>query len=152
MPMRARLLLVIVVALGPAAAASAASAPSAPIPQEPRALARALEATTRELDAAIARWRPGAAPPPPAVTLAALDEQRIYRLLGRRRALAAGVLAALPPPLRAEAGDVVAARVDLERLATPAPRTRIRVGPARPAAALLGWYRSAERRFGVPWH
>jgi membrane-bound lytic murein transglycosylase B len=141
------------VAVVVAAPAAAAPRPSEPIPREQHALAAALDRTSSQLERAVAAWRPGTTAPPPAVTLPALYEQRIYRLLGREPALAAAVVAALPARLRPEARDIVAARADLQRLATPSPRRRrLRVGPAPPAATLLGWYREAERRFDVPWH
>jgi membrane-bound lytic murein transglycosylase B len=149
---RAFHLVVAAVVLG-APAATPAPRPTEPVPRDPQALADALRATALELDAAVAAWRARTTGPPRAVALTALYEQRIYRLLGRKRALAAAVLARLPRSLREEARDIIGARRDLERLATPAPRARpIRLGPAGPAATLLGWYRGAERRFGVPWH
>jgi membrane-bound lytic murein transglycosylase B len=133
-----------------APAVRAAPPPSAPIPRDPAALARALTRTTDDLEKAVARWRP-ARRPPRSVTLTALHEQRIYRFLSRRPRLSAATIARLPSRLRSAARDIVGARVDLERLATPVPRHAIRVGPPRPAATLLGFYREAERRFGVPW-
>jgi membrane-bound lytic murein transglycosylase B len=133
------------------AAASAAPPPSAAIPRDPSRLAAALNRTTAELDTALADWRPSTTPPP-AVTLPALYEQRIYRLLARRPALAKATLARLPARLRPAAREIVAARRDVERLTTATPRGRIRVGAAEPAATLLADYREAERRFGVPWN
>src|SRR3954451_19611079 len=60
-------------------------APDAPLPRTPSALAARLTHTTRRLDVALAPWvqsRPSTlAKPPQAVTLLALDQQRIYRLL-----------------------------------------------------------------------
>ena len=78
----------------------------------------------------------------------ALHRQSLLRALGRRPALAAAVLRLAP----GERDDVLARR-ELERLASGSPPlvARIRVGRAPAAARLLGWYREAERRFGVRW-
>jgi soluble lytic murein transglycosylase-like protein len=78
----------------------------------------------------------------------ARQRQALLRAVGRSPRLAAAVARLAP----AERDDVVARR-DLERLAAGSPplRARIRVAPAPPAARLLGWYRAAERRFGVRW-
>jgi soluble lytic murein transglycosylase-like protein len=78
----------------------------------------------------------------------ARQRQALLRAVGRSPRLAAAVARLAP----AERDDVVARR-DLERLGAGSPplRARIRVAPAPPAARLLGWYRAAERRFGVRW-
>lgn len=78
----------------------------------------------------------------------ARDRQAVLRLLGKKPGLAAAVVRLAP----GERDDVVARR-DLEQLAAKSPplETRIRVGPAPPAAKLLGWYRAAQARFGVRW-
>src|SRR5258705_13657281 len=59
--------------------------PEATLPRAPAPLAARLATTTRELEAAIARWlatRPAAdAMPPGEVTLLPLAQQRIYRLM-----------------------------------------------------------------------
>ena len=122
-------------------------APSAAIPGTARPLAQALSQTERSLDDAIGRWDK-TAPPPQDVTLLALYEQRIIRVLGERPALARSVVKLDPA-----AADDVAARVDLRTLVAsgPVPRSTPRVGPAPPAAQLLAWYRQAQRRFHVRW-
>jgi membrane-bound lytic murein transglycosylase B len=120
--------------------------PSAPIPQSPAALVRKLEQTERRLDAAVGEWST-TEPPPRAVTLLALYEQRIVRMLAAQPELAARVVERYP----AVENDVVAAR-ELMQLGAGSPRpAHIRIGPAAPAARLLAWYRAAQRRFGVRW-
>lgn len=130
----------------------------APLPRTSAGLAEALARTTRDLDAGIRDWlasRPARrARPPLDVTLGALFQQRIYRLIRPRPALAARVIARMPPRLRSVARDNVAAGRSLIRLAPAKPprrAPRVRTGPAEPPQVLLGWYRAAERRFGVDW-
>jgi hypothetical protein len=127
--------------------ALALPAPNAPIPGSARPLATTLVRTERSLDDAIDRWNTSSKPPRD-VTLLALYEQRIIRLLGERPKLARAVVQLDPA-----ATDDVAARVDLKALvaASPVPRASPSVGPAPPAAKLLAWYREAERRFHVRW-
>jgi soluble lytic murein transglycosylase-like protein len=122
-------------------------APNAPIPTSARPLATALTQTERSLDEAIDRWDKSTKPPHD-VTLLALYEQRIIRVLGERPALARAVLRLDP-----QAADDVAARVDLKALvgSGPVPRASPKVAPAPPANRLLAWYREAERRFHVRW-
>ena len=112
-----------------------------------------MQATTRDLDAAIDRWRTSeAARPPLDVTLYALYQQRILILLTAKPSLSSEVLARLPredaKPLRSE----LAARRELGGLSQPRPLSAFRTGPAAPATRLLGYYRAAERRFGVAWN
>jgi membrane-bound lytic murein transglycosylase B len=136
-----------------AVAASAALAPpppAAPLPREPAKLAASLAGASSALDAAIDAWGGGGATPRE-VTLYALYQQRVYRLLGRDSRLAAATLARLRPPLRTVARDVVGARHDLSLLTPPTRRRSFRTGPAAPARALRGYYGEAERRFHVRW-
>jgi membrane-bound lytic murein transglycosylase B len=126
--------------------------PDQPIPREPAALAGALTATTRELRGEIEAWG-GAGATPEAVTLHALYQQRMYRLIARKRALGDAVLARLPDDVRGEARDTVRARRAL--LAIPPSgtlRPRIRAGEPEPAERLRAHYARAQRRFGVGWH
>src|SRR4051812_39293958 len=117
----------------PAGTPAALPVPDAPLPREPGELAAALAATSTALDAAIDRWRtrgdPSLGRPPRDVSLLALHQQRISRLLGSRRALARGTLARLPRTLRAVARDNVRARRDLSRITSTrrGPRPRIRI-------------------------
>ena len=131
--------------------AAGAPAPSEPIPREPTVLARTLAATTDELRAAIARWRPKSATAPDDVVLLALYQQRIYRLLGRDAPLSRGTLRLLPRNLARASADLLAAQRELHRLTPPIAARTIKVGPASPAGALLSYYREAERRFNVSW-
>ena|SRR5437764_1359109 len=132
--------------------ARAAPPPSGPIPRDPVALARTLAATTDELRAAIDRWRPKSVAAPDDVVLLALYQQRIYRLLARNRGLSRATVRLLPRELARVSADLLAAQDELSRLTPPIAARTIRVGPARPAAALLSYYREAERRFNVPWN
>ena len=103
--------------------------------------------TERSLDRAIDRWDKST-PPSSAVTLLALYDQRIIRVLGEHPRLARGVV-----KLDRAAGDDVAARTDLKALvaSAPVPRASPKVGPAPPARNLLAWYREAQRRFHIRW-
>jgi membrane-bound lytic murein transglycosylase B len=130
----------------------AAPAPSEPIPRDPAALARTLAATTNDLRAAIVRWRPKSAPAPDDVVLLALYQQRIYRLLVRDARLSRATVRLLPPKLSRTARDLLGAQRQLYGLTPPIAARTIRVGPAKSAAALLSYYREAERRFKVPWN
>lgn len=150
-----RTLMLIVMAL---TGASPPPAADAPLPRGARAFADQLTSTTRDLEARIRDWqrsRPGiAAPPPEAVTLDALYEQRIYRHLRRRPALAERVIAATPARLRRQVLDNVAAGRSLLRLAPKKPpksQPPIKVGTAEAPGQLLTWYRQAQKRFGVRW-
>jgi membrane-bound lytic murein transglycosylase B len=130
--------------------------PSAPIPRRPAALAERLAATHRALDAAVERWREqgdiGRGGPPRDVTLYALDEQRIHLVLTKRRRLAARVLARTPGRIAAHARATLRAKRELSALYVPVTRSHWRTGRAAPAGELLGFYREARRRFGVPVH
>jgi membrane-bound lytic murein transglycosylase B len=121
--------------------------PDASIPTSARPLAATLAQTERSLNDAIDRWDKSASPSRE-VTLLALYEQRIIRVLGERPKLARAVVK-LDPAV----ADDVAARVDLGTLvaAGPVPRARPKVGRPPPAARLLAWYREAQRRFRVRW-
>ena len=120
--------------------------PSAPIPRSPAALVRTLEQTERRLDAAIDAWDVSQ-PPPRTVTLLALYEQRIVRMLAAQPALAARVTERVPA-VKAD----VAAIADLLQLAHGSQRpATVRIAAPAPASRLLAWYRAAQRRFGVRW-
>jgi Transglycosylase SLT domain len=129
-------------------------APRAVIPREPGALAERLAGTQAALAAAIGRWRTrgdlGAHPPPREVTLWALHQQRIHRLLTGRPALARQVLPRLPAGAAAHARATIRARRGLARITPPTPG-RYRTGPPEPPRRLLAHYREAQRRFGVQW-
>jgi hypothetical protein len=128
-------------------------APDEPVPRRAEPLARTLTDTTEALREAIARWRaegdPSTGEPPEDVTLHGLYQQRIYLFLGTRRPLARRVLALLPGSVRPEARDILTARRSLHELNPPTRRRRFRTGRALPADVLQGFYRRAQRRFGV---
>lgn len=121
--------------------------PTTPIPRSPTAIVAALDRTADQLGRAIARWDKSK-PPPRAVVLPALYEQRTIRVLARDQALARSV-DRIDPAMRND----VAAAADLSRLSasTPRPRGRPHLGAPSPAARLLVWYREAQRRFKVRW-
>jgi soluble lytic murein transglycosylase-like protein len=139
----------------PTPSASPTPGPDAPLPAGARALAEELEREREALYAAIDEWRgsgdPARGGPPEAVGVHAVREQRVYRLLGRRPALARRVLAALPSGLRAEARDNVLARHELSRIVSQrnGPPPRIAIGRAQPADLLRAHYRRAWKRFRV---
>jgi hypothetical protein len=126
------------------------------LPGNPVDLAGDLEATTRELRAAIDRWKElgdiSVWPPPEDVQLLALYQQRVSRRLGTDPGLLGEVARRLPGWLRGEARDNASAAAALLSLVRPIS------GPSgfdtqRPltAGALLRYYREAEQRFGVAW-
>ena len=135
-----------------AAVALAAPGPQAPIPHEPTQLAAALQATTDDLRRAIRAWPDKGSAAPSDVTLLALYQQRIYRLLVRNRGLARSTLTRLPDRVRRVTLDLLAAQRGLYVLTPPIAARTIRVGRARPAGVLLSYYREAQRRFRVPWN
>jgi membrane-bound lytic murein transglycosylase B len=121
-------------------------------------LAAALASTTRDLEARIRAWHRAdtavAARPPAEVTLDALYQQRIYRYLRRHPAFAERALGAVPPRLRSQARDNVAAGRSLLRLMPKKPpktQPPIRIAQAEPPGRLLSWYRQAQARFGTSW-
>ncbi len=61
------------------------------------------------------------------------------------------MLADLPGRMAAHARASIRARRMLGRLSTPQSPTRFKTGPAQPAGRLLGYYREAQKRFGVSW-
>ena len=130
-------------------------APDAAIPRQPDALAQRLTATQRGLDDAVDAWLeegdPARGAPPEDVTLYALDQQSIHRLLSCRPKLAHAVLARVPGRVAAHVRATIRARRKLAPLATPQPIRAFRTGPAEPAGRLLQHYREAQRRFGVGW-
>ena len=131
-------------------------APDSPIPTGPTTLGERLGTTEAELGRAVARWvRTGettSAEPPEDVTLLALDQQRVMRLLVRKPDLTGRVLRRQPAGRRRAARRILAAMRDIRRLNAGFKPHDVRTGPAQPAARLLAHYRAAQRRFGVGWH
>jgi soluble lytic murein transglycosylase-like protein len=129
--------------------------PNATIPRAPGRLAHRLLVTTRALHASVDRWReegdPATGGPPRDVQLLALHHQRIYRLLRSDEGLAKRTFRKLPSGLAREARAIVGSSKGLKRI-TPALQARkIRTKKPVPVGQLLGYYRQAEKRFGVPW-
>ena len=149
-------MLALVAAVAALAAPTAAPPPDAPLPSGQARIARALAATTTSLDVAVERWRAaGTARAPRELRLWALYQQRLYLALGLERTeVGEGVVRLLPSALRANAREVLVARRALVRLTPPTslPLSAFRTGPAETAGRLVGHYREAERRFGVPWN
>src|SRR4051812_46402383 len=126
-------------------------APDVALPHTPGALAATLSDTTRRLRVAIDRWDAAGAVPRD-VTLLALHERRMLRLLTARRALGDATLARLTPDLRADARATVLGRRDLAAIPrSPGRLPRVRVASAAPAAELRRYYGEAQRRFGINW-
>lgn len=146
--MLARLLsLILLVASAHAEAATARSA----LDGGPAAMAGAMTEADHSLRAALPLWdRRGRAPA--TVTVPAQDLQHALRRLARHPALARAVAPRLDGRLARTTDTVVAALRGLWRLSAGWPPHRVRVGPAEPLTALTGYYRAAERRFGVGWH
>jgi membrane-bound lytic murein transglycosylase B len=129
--------------------------PDAPIPRDPARLAAALVETTSALRASIGRWRDEIGtgrPAPDTLVLQALFQQRICRALAADPKLAAGTIPRLPSNVRVVARTVVKASSLFHGLVRPVSNpAAFRTGAPEPAGALLGYYRQAERRFGVAW-
>src|SRR4051812_49246567 len=130
--------------------------PDEPLPHDPAALAGRLIQVSDDLNAAIDSWRrdgdPSRGAPPDAVTLDGLYVQRVERLLAQRPHLTSLTLPRLPVRLRRSVAEITTALRDLMRLTPPSHRRRFHTGPAAPAGQLLGFYRSAQRRFRVGWN
>jgi membrane-bound lytic murein transglycosylase B len=125
--------------------------PDEALPRSPGALAAALTDTTRRLRSAIARWD-AAGGMPRDVTLLALHQQRMLRLMTARRVLGDATLARLAADVRADARATVLARRDLAAIPrSPGRLPRVRVANAAPAAELRRYYGEAQRRFAVHW-
>jgi hypothetical protein len=131
-------------------------APDERIPTRRGELARALEQTfTRNRDA-IAVWErrgdPATWPPPRDVVLLTLYEQRIYRWLGERPAVADGFVDRLEGRIAVEAGrNVGATHALFEHFGAVSTLPNFRIRRPEPADVLLSYFRAAERRFGVDW-
>jgi hypothetical protein len=130
-------------------------APDEPLPRRAAPLSRRLASVSAALRVSVEEWidrGTSEGQPPWRVTLQALYQQRIYRLLARRSDLARRVIPRLDGALRREAAANVTAGARLRSLVTPLkPPVRLRTGRAEPAGRLLRYYERAERRFGVEW-
>jgi transglycosylase-like protein with SLT domain len=135
-------------------AAAATSRARTPLQRDAHALAK----TTAELHRAVERWRkrgnPAVGLAPRAVELAALDQQRLVIRLTADPGRAEEVVSRTSGRVRSHVEATVRARLVLLRLGLPDPRPlrSFRAGTPLPAGVLLGYYREAQRRFGVGWH
>jgi hypothetical protein len=86
------------------------------------------------------------------VALFALYQQRIYLALTTRPGLAGAALDTLPRRRAAHLRDTLFARANLLHLSQPRPLSAFRTGRPAPAAALLRYYRQAQRRYGIAWN
>jgi soluble lytic murein transglycosylase-like protein len=136
-------------------AGSQLPAPDQPVPQDPAVLSTVLERTTQDLYDAIDRWLardPNATRSPEDVQLLALYQQRITRVLAHESPLAARVIGLLSPSVAAITRANVVASQRLFAHARPVRDASVlRTERPESAGTLLGFYREAERRFGVEW-
>ena len=130
-------------------------APEAPIPSDPGRIAATLTRTDAALGSEVRAWIANggdARRPPDAVVLLALYEQRVFGTLAADHPLARAVYARLSHQLAAKARANAGAAAALRSLFSPAGHApTLRTQAPLPAATLLGYYRAAERRFGVAW-
>jgi hypothetical protein len=131
-------------------------APDTPIPNEPAELASALADATlavrHSVDVWIASGGTAQWPPYGELVRQTLYQQRIYRTLSQDPTLADQVIALLPRDVRREARANTAAGAALLSVSSaPKHRVHLETEPPLPADELLGYYRQAERRFGVVW-
>jgi soluble lytic murein transglycosylase-like protein len=136
--------------------ATSAPSPSAALPRDAGELASVLTVTSRRLDAEIERWTGegdpahGAVPRP--VALLAARQQRIVRLLVKRRRLGARVLARLSRDVSGTVRPMLAAQRSIAAIPPSGNlHPRIRIGRPEPAGRLRAYYLRAQRRFGVRW-
>lgn len=128
--------------------------PDRKIGARPTRIASELERVTRGLRRGIDRWAddPKRKRPPQTVVLQALYQQRIYRRLSGAPRLAERVTDRLNKPLAAEARANITAGQKLASLVRPVePPVTFKTQRPEPARVLLGYYKKAERRFGVAW-
>jgi hypothetical protein len=129
--------------------------PGAPISMDPRRLAGDLARVNGLLEESVRAWvaHGATSPPPTAVALLALYQQRIYGTLAAHPGLNRAVVALLPPDLaRTAEANVVADRRLGSLSGPPSPNPpRIRTHTPPPVGTLLGFYKEAQRRFHVAW-
>jgi hypothetical protein len=140
---------------GRSASAAWPPSPDARIPTDPAVVASTLRRADADLGRALPDWAGGrpSARPPANVVLLALYEQRVFGTLAGRPALARRVVTMLPAGLAAAARANLAANRSLSSLSGPPPASppKLHTVDPRPAGVLLGYYRTAERRFHVAW-
>jgi len=89
--------------------------------------------------------------PPEAVSVQAGYVQRAVVVLSNRPHLATATIRRLPSRLASATGNLTAALRDLGRLSAGWPAHEVRIGAPDPLGELLGYYRAAQRRYGVRW-
>ena len=132
-------------------AATTPAAPTTAFPRSAPATTTAADRLAAQLTTAETAIRDPATPSWKLPTLGR-SQQRAYRALVRHPRLVPNVLARLPPTLRPVVRANALAGSELRKLNGPArrlPRWRI-IAPA-PASQLLGAYRTAQAKLGVPW-
>ncbi|MEV4570586.1 transglycosylase SLT domain-containing protein [Nonomuraea sp. NPDC049419] len=127
--------------------------PGKKLPKSAADLATAISETTEKLNEAIDGWTKSGEPElPEDVELLALYHQRLYRWAARHPEVASKAFARLPKKLKAQAEDNTSALRELLALTRPIkPSAVFKTRDARPAGELLGYFKKAERRFGVEW-
>ncbi len=119
-------------------------------------MAGQLAQTDAALRSAIDGWRAGEDPPhvaPPQEVLdqaEAVQDDALY--LARHPNVTADVLPLLSPALAGQIGRLVAAEKDLLRLSRGARHRHLKVGAPPPLSDLIGFYREANRRYGIAWN
>lgn len=124
------------------------------LPSKTSGLADLLVRVVRELPHAIDSWLEAGGKLSQAgeIRSAALTQQRAYRLLAQRKALARRVLERVPPGVRGIATRHLSAQRRLSSLVTPLePPVRWKTYRPESPHRLLKYYRTAERRFDVRW-
>jgi hypothetical protein len=114
-------------------------------------LAAADVALRREIRTWRAKDPPARRPPPEELSAQAQYVQRAIALLSSRPRLAAATVRRLPHRLASATSELTTALRDLRRLSADWPAHEVRSGPPDPLGELLGYYRAAQRRFGVRW-
>ncbi len=132
------------------------SSATTPIDTAPAPLATQLETVDAQLVRSIEAWAASGGtrswPPPSTLVEQAVTEQRIFGTLALHPALLRHVLAKLPAGLKAEALANATAAEKLLSLVQPSSHAvTFKTRAPLPADALLADYRTAQRRFGVPW-
>lgn len=132
---------------------TAAAAPAQPAP--PKLRLAADPATIADDLVADERTLRDPAAPEELVAAAARRQQLAYRAIGHHPDWDGIVRPRIPQPLLAVYDHNVSARRQLTGLSKGDAKTTLpawRIGPPRPAAELLGYYRKAEATFGVGWN
>jgi hypothetical protein len=136
-------------------ARSPSPGPPASLPKTPETLSAQLTRADAQLRRGIESWRSDERvrrAPPRQITTWARYHRRAVGALARRTRLAAATVRRLPPGLASQTRELALALRDLNRLAAGSPSHPLRTGRPRPLPELLGYYRAAEKRFGVEWN